>query len=602
MANTGFLTVNELDFNTLKSNLKTYLKGQAQFSDYDFDGSNINVLLDVLSYNTYMNSFYLNMVGSEMFLDTAQLKESVVSHAKELNYIPRSRTSAVAFVDLTISPGDSPDSIIIPKNYKLTTTIDNTTYNFYVGEDHIVVANNGVYTAANVAIYEGILATEYFNVTANSNFVLQSQTIDNRSIDVYVYESNTSAIPYTYSKAESLYGLTPTSNVYFLQGYSANQYELKFGDGVSGRSISPGNFVKVIYRNSNGEKGNGAYKFSKTSAIQGYTTISVATVTAAVNGSERETIDEIKYNAPRFFTSQERAVTIQDYETLTLNKFPEFQSVIAYGGEEMSPPQYGRVAISIKPYGSTAIVSDYLKSEVVNYLKGKSLTTEPIIVDPDFLYLKVDSSVKYDTGATTLGINQLSTLVSNAIISFANTNLTSFGSDLSYSKLTSAIDDADVSIIGNDTNIKLVKRWTPPTEQTNSISFSYNNELYHEDILYALPQGHDLTIKSSVFKYNSSNTLYNAYIGDDGVGTLKVYTDQTNSNGTVTRLTINENAGTVNVFSGAVTITANVYSFTGSHINIAAQLKAKDVVVVRNAFLLISPLDVKITMVPVITA
>lgn len=599
MANTTFLATNELDFDTLKKNLKTFLRAQPQFADYDFDGSNLSVLLDILSYNTYLNAFYLNMIGSEMFLDSAQLKESAVSHAKELNYIPRSRTSAEALVDVTISPGDSPDSIIIPKNYKFTTTVDGTSYNFYVPSDTVVVANNGIYTAANLAIYEGNLTTEYFNVTANTKFILQSNTIDTTSVSVYVYSSNTAATFSEYSRAETLYGLTPTSNVYFLQGAKSDQYELVFGNGISGRSLSVGNMVRAVYRSTNGTKGNGAYKFSKSSAIQNYSTITVSTVAAAVNGSERESINEIKFNAPRFFTTQERAVTSQDFINLTLTKFPQFQAVVAYGGEDLTPPQYGKVAISIKPYGSIAVVSDYLKSEVVNYLKGKSLTTEPIVVDPEFLYLKINTNVKYNSSITTKSLATIKALVQNSVSSYANLNLNAFGSDFAYSKLVSYIDSADDSIMGNETSVKLIKRWTPPTQQTNTISFSYNNEIYHEDILYAIPQGHELALKSSVFKYVSGNTTYNAYIGDDGLGTLKIYTDQTNANGT-TRIALDENAGSVNVYSGAVTITANVYSFLGDHINIEATTLNKDVSAVKNSFLIIAQEDLKVTMTPVV--
>lgn len=599
MANTGFLSTSELDFSTLKQNLKTYLKGQSQFSDFDFDASNINVLLDILSYNTYMNSFYLNMIGSEMFLDTAQLKESVVSHAKELNYLPRSRTSAEAFVNITVDTGlDSPDNVVIPKNYKLATSVDNESYTFLVGEDTILLSNNGVYASANTPVYEGILVTEYFNVTETSNYVLRSSNVDSRSIDVYVATSNTSSTFYPYTYAESLYGLSSTSNSFFVTGYGKDQYEVKFGNGTSGRKLNTGNFIKVEYRDTKGDAGNGAYKFSKTSSIGGYSGVAISTVAAATNGSERETVDEIKFNAPRYFATQERAVTKEDYITLVKAKFPEFQAVTAYGGEEMDPPRYGKVAIAVKPYGSIALIADSLKKDIVNYLSLKNLTTEPIVVDPEFFYATINTSVKYNTKTTELSSGQLKASVQQAILNYANNYVTNFGSDLSYSKLVAAIDASDKSILGNDTEVRITKRWVPPVQQSNTISFSYGNELYHENSLYSLPQGHELVVKSSSFKYISANNTYNAYVGDDGIGNLKIYYDKTDSTtGAVSRITLEENAGSVNYYTGSTLVTANVYSYTGNHINLTAKLASKDVKIDKNTFLLVSSDDISIIMI-----
>ena len=600
MANNSFLSTSELDFASLKLSLKTYLKGQGQFSDYDFDGSNINVLLDVLAYNTYMNNFYLNMVGSELFLDTAQLKESAVSHAKELNYLPRSKTSAEAVVNITINTGlASPDNIVIPKNYKFTTTVDNTTYNFLVGEDVIVTSNNGTYASSNTTIYEGNLVTEYFNVTSNNTFALNSSNVDTRSISVYVYLANTDVTSYAYSRAYNLYGLESTSNVFFVGGYNKDQYQLTFGNGVAGRELGVGNLIKVEYRDTVGKDGNGAYKFSKTVNIDGYSNVTATTVSTAAYGSERETIDDIKYNAPRFFATQDRAVTAEDYITLVKDRFPQFQSVTAFGGEQMNPPNYGKVAISCKPFGSIAVLADSLKQDIINYLKLKNLTTEPIVVDADFFYIIVDSNVKYNTSATTLNTNQIKTAVKQAVLNFGNTYITGFGSDLSYSKLLYEIDSSDVSILGNDTDIKMSKRWVPPTGQTNTISFTYNNELYHETTLYALPQGHELTFKSSLFKYVSENTTYNAYAGDDGLGSLKIYTDQSTNN-VLTRVTLNNTAGTIDYITGEVSLTANVFSFSGDHIKLNAKLIGKDITIDKNTFLLISAADVNITTTPIV--
>ena len=597
MANTGFLSTSELDFQTLKSNLKTYLQGQDRFSDYDFEGSNMNVLLDLLAYNTYQNAFYLNMVGSEMFLDSAQLRESAVSHAKELNYLPRSKTSAVAYVDITIDTGTAtPAYVTIPKHYRFTTIVDGQSLTFSVPQDIIVRPINGNYTASNTAIYEGSIVTEFFNVSNNSTYILQSDNIDTNSLTVYVYQSNTNSASYVYTQATSLFSLTPTSNVYFIQGYSTNKYELYFGNDLTGRKLSAGNIIKVEYRDTIGDLGNGAYSFSKTSAIDGYTGITVATNLVAAEGSEREEISSIKFNAPRYFPTQERAVTAQDYIALTKAKFPQIQAVNAYGGEELSPPQYGRVAVSVKPYGTEGIVSDSLKISIASYLKQKSLTTEPVIIDPEFFYVDVSCNILYNPSLTSKGPSQIKTLAENAIINYANTNLTEFGSDLRYSKLIADIDDSDPSIVSNDTNLLLVKRWSPTVQSSNTLSFSFENELYHEATLYQLPNNHEQSLYTSFFTYTHTDGLdYTAYVGDDGLGNLNVLTLQ-NISGVTTRTVLNTDAGTVNYYTGEVVIKANVKSYTGNYISIYGNPFNKDLYATKNKFLLVEAKDILVTV------
>lgn len=597
-SNTSFLSTSELDFTALKTSLKTYLQGQSQFSDFDFDGSNINVLLDLLAYNTYLNSFYLNMIGSEMFLDTAQLRESAVSHAKELNYIPRSRTSAVAYVDVTINTGTaSPEYLIIPRNYAFNTTIDSQRLTYLVPEDIVVFPSGtpGVYTTSNVAIYEGEAVTEYFNVTNNSIFTLESHNIDTRSLKVTVYESNTSTTPYTYTESSSLFGLTPTSNVYFLQGYASEQYQVVFGNGVTGRQLSSGNLVKVEYRDTLGEIGNGAYVFTKSSGIDGYSTVSVTTALTAAEGSERETIDAIKFNGPRYFQTQERCVTAYDYITLTKAKFPQLQSVNAYGGEELDPPQYGKVAVSVKPYGTTAIISDYLKNNILNFLREKNLTVEPLIVDPEFFYIRVVSSVHYDSTLTTNSAAQIKSNAEQALINYGSTFLTEFGDDLRYSKLVKAIDDSDVSIVSNQTYLLLSKRWSPTAGVESSLTFSFDNELYHEEVLYQLPVGHELTLFTNPFVYTDAAGIeYNAYIGDDGLGNLNIYSDLLINNIT-SRTIIEQNIGTVNYYTGSVSFSATITSYVGSYISLYGRPLNKDIFAVKNKFLLIDASDLNVT-------
>ena len=602
-SNTGFLSTTELDFNALKANLITYLSSQPQFADYNFEASNFNVLLDVLSYNTYINAFYINMVGSEMFLDTAQLRESAVSHTKELNYLPRSRTSAVAYVNISVDPGNlTPDFITIPKFYTFSTSLNGATISYSVPDDIIIKPVNGVYFVSNTAIYEGSVVTEYFNVVANNNlYTLQSDNIDTRSVTVYVYESQSSSVSHIYNYAESLYALGPTSNVYFMQGYSANKYQLTFGNDVTGRKLSQGNLIKVQYRDTLGDAGNGSFIFKKNGSFydsngNAYNNISVATVKASSEGSERETIDSIKFNAPRYFPTQGRAVTASDYVALAKAKFPQLQSINAFGGENLIPPQYGKVAISVKPYGTIGLISDALKVDIVNYLKLKNLTTEPVIIDPEFFYIDVVSNINYDSSLTSSSSAQVKALAELAIINYGINNLTEFGSDLRYSKLVADIDNSDLSIVSNETKLRLIKRWNPLLGVYQTLSFTFDNELFHEEVTYLIPQGHEQVIQSDYFTYlHTDNLTYSAYVGDDGTGVLNVYTYQI-IQGVNTRTILAAGVGSVNYLTGEFLLTTVINAYSGNYISIYALPKNKDLYSIKNKFLIIESTKITTTI------
>ena len=520
-----------------------------------------------------------------------------VSQSRYSGYIPRSKTSAKAVVNITIVPTSSPSYITIPKFYKMSTSIDNTTFTFSTDSDHIVYPGSNGYIASNVEIYEGSIVTEYFTASNTAKYVLQSENIDTNSIDVTVINSQYDSANSTWLKADNLYGLTSSSNVYFVQGYASNQYELTFGNDITGRALVAGNIVKIRYRDTLGELGNGAYRFSKGTAIDGYSNITISTVTNATDGSERESNTSIKFNATRFFTTQERAVTSLDYANLTKARFPQLQSVIAYGGEDMTPPQYGKVAVTVKPYGSTGTISESLKTSIVNYLNTKNITTQAIIVEPEYFYIKVDSSVNYNTSATNISSAQVEALVRNAIISYANTNLVDFGDDLRYSKLIKDIDASEGSIISNETELKIIKRWSPTAGATSTLDFNFDNPLYSETVLYALPQGHEQTVYSSSFTYtHTDGDDYEAYIGDNGLGVLNIYTNQNSSSGLIR--TSLASIGTVDYTTGEISLTTNIKSYTGNYISIYGKLLNKDVYSVQNKFLLIESSDVSITLVP----
>jgi len=580
MANTGFLSVSELSFDGIKSNLKTFMKSKTQFQDYDFEGSNLSALLDILSYNTYMNSFYLNMVGSEMFLDSARLKQSVVSHAKELNYLPRSRTSAKAQVTFNVNTGTaSPSYVIIPEDYTVRTVVDGVNYSFSTEQDIIINNNGGYYISDPIYVYEGKIVTEYFTVANNASYVLSSNNVDTNSIKVTVINSSTDSSNSIYSRAYSLYGLTSTSKVFFVDGAVSDQYAITFGDGVFGKLLTNGNIIKVKYRSTNGDSANKASSFTATNKIDGLYNVTVTTNAVAIDGSEREDIESIRLNAPKFFATQNRAVTADDYRTLLLQKFPQIKTVNIYGGEDADPPQFGKVIVSAIPYGDVPIISSALKSEIINYLTGKSITTEPVILDPEYLFVEITSDVKFDPSLTSKSTQQIKSEVLNQIINYDNLYLNDFGDDLRKSKLLSMIDSSDDAIISNQTDLRAIYKITPTRTINNVYNFSFGNSIYRP-IQIAYTNSEDEVIRSSYFTYYKDGIFYNARITDDGIGNLRIYFLSNDS----TKVVLESNIGSVNYTTGELSFTVNPYDYTNS-IDIYAKLSNDDIIVQNNKFL-----------------
>jgi hypothetical protein len=596
----GFLSTTELDFDTLKTNLKTFLQNQTEFQDYDFEGSNMSVLIELLAYNTYMNGHYLNMIGSEMFLDTAVLKESIISHAKELNYLPRSRSSSRAEVDITIVPGDTPSQITIPKNYRLSTTIGGVKASFVVPDQIIIKPVDGIYSTGTIDVYEGEIVTEKYtaNVILNGGFVesavrynLQSANVDTSSIEVVVEQSNTNSTNSTFTFAENLFGLAPESNVYFLQGYSDNYYEVVFGNGILGNALDDGNIVTITYRDTIGDEGDGASAFLKTTSIDGYTEITVATITTSTEGAERENSGSIQYNSPRHFQTQARAVTTEDYITLVKAKFPEIQSVTAYGGEEIQ--QYGKVIISVKPFGTSGIATTSLKDQIIEYLKLKSMTTEPVIIDPEYFYLNIVSTVHYDPlllSSTTPA--KIQSDVNDALVALNFSSFDDFGKDLRYSKVVAIIDDVDEAIVSNDTDIKISYRWSPSLNIPQNASIDFNNAIASHEPFPPHPLVHPGFFMSSVFTYTFSGVEYQAYISDDGAGTMFIYRLDDDGN----RIILDADIGTCDYGEGTCEFITTITNFTGTHINIYGQTRSKDITVSQNKFLIVDAADIEITV------
>lgn len=580
MANTNFLTVDELDFVSLKNSLKSFLRNDPRFSDIDFDASNISMLLDILSYNTYQNAFYLNMIGNESFLDTALLRDSVVSHAKELNYTPRSKTSSRAqvYVELSVS-NNQIQSVEIPQFTKFTSQGNNVTYVFSNYDPIVVVrAADGTFVSDTFEIKEGVVITEYFEVNTsldNQRFILSNKDVDTSEMRVYVHNSaNDLETKTLFSQAENVFGLNTESKVYFVQASSGGKFELVFGDGVLGFKPLNGNIISVTYRVSKGKEANGLRAFSAQS-ISGYPA-AVGVVASSSDGDDEESISSIKYLAPRHYATQERAITPSDYQTLILEQFPQIKSVYVYGGEEVTDtPQYGKVYIAVSTQDGTA-ASLLVKDEIYSYINRRNpISIEPVIVDPEFVYINVNSTIRVDNVNYQYTLNEVKNSVIENIKTFNDENLEGFDTIFRYSKLVKSIDDTVVSIISNDTVITLMKKYIPAINTLQTITLNFGNSLESRN--------QDYVVTSTNFTYNGLS----CFIRDDSRGKLKIYNITSRGN-----IVVKDNAGTVDYEKGIVKIVdLSISDYEGDSIRFTTFPKSKDVVPARNSILLINVND-----------
>jgi len=549
------ISLTSLDFADYKNSLKTYLQSQTQFKDYNFDASNISVLLDILSYNTYLNAFYMNMIGSEMFLDTAQLRDSVVLRAKELNYTPRSFKSSYGVINLVVSNvPNNPIILTIPAGTSFTGKAGSNNYTFSTNQNIVIGANtDGNFYASNVEIYEGTSITDTFVVnpisnTDNQRFILSNPTIDTTSLTVVSVENNgANVIPYFLST--SLLDLTESSTVYFLQGSENSQYEIIFGDNIVGRRPADNSVVVTTYLVTNGQLPNGISVFTPNGTIGGSSNISVTTVSSATGGDIAEDINTIRYNAPRYYATQERAVTTNDYKTLLTVQYPEIEAISVYGGEDVTPPQYGKVFIALKLFNFDIIPTNKI-TEYNAFLSTRSpLAIDHVFVEPDYTYASITTTVKYNINQTILQPSDISAFVTSAIQSYGMQNLDNFGSSLLYSRLVEAIDAAHPSIISNETDYTVMKKLIPSTTISQNYQINFNmavdNTFPPEPLIHPAPNKH--AVSSTQFLYNGiiSN------IEDDGLGNLRIV--ETNANGYHTSI-VSSGVGNIDYSTGTINL------------------------------------------------
>jgi hypothetical protein len=591
MANSSIILSN-LDFDTLKNTFSSYLKSQDRFNDYDFDGSNINVLLDLLAYNTFQNNFYLNMVGNEMFLDSAQLRDSAVSHAKELNYVPQSFKSAQAKVDITVtSSTTSKRSLVIPKGFSFSSRILNKNYTFTIPEnivisDYTLSGGNVVFTGRDITLFEGYYVNDSYTYTYNNaqRLLITNKNVDISSLIVTVIEDAGSTVT-NYSRASSLFDLDGTSKVFFVQGAENDSYEIVFGDGVSGSRPKNNSVIQLEYRLSNGQLPNGCKSFTPDGPIQDETSVVIQTISAAAGGTVSESIESIKYNAPRHFTTQERAITTEDYETLLKLNFPEINTVTAYGGEDLDPPQFGKVYVSVDLKEVDAL-PDIKRQEYYRFLKPRSpVSIDPVFVDPEYTYLGVTSKVNYNLNVTALSVDDIRTIVGTSIIQYALNNLNNFNRTFRYSKLIQAIDSSQVSIISNETDINVIKIVSPLTGKFLTFDVLYNIPLAVEKPALDAPQ---FSVYSSPIVYKGIKS----FIRDNGEGALTVLSTASEA--------LIDTIGTIDYDTGLLQFSNfKIDSFTGPGIKFYAYPRNKDISTINNVILNIIEEDLNITVVAV---
>ena len=575
------LQVTELDFDQIKDNLKTYMKNQTEFSDYNFEGSGMSQIIDLLAYNTHYLAMNANFAMNEAFLDSATLRSSVVSHAKGLGYTPRSARAPVAYVDVTLNSSTA-NSATLAKGTRFTTKVDGSTFGFVVNEDITTTPTNGVMRFINVPIYEGTLITSRYTVDLNNieqKFLISDDRGDTTTLKVSVQTSGSDVSTTTYTLATDITQVTSGAKVYFLQESTDGKFEVYFGDGVVGSSISNGNIVQLQYVVTNKNKANGAKSFSTTS-VSGETDVTVALLVAALGGAEPESISSIKFNAPLDYSSQGRAVTTQDYKTILPTVYAGTQAVQVWGGEDNDPPIYGQVFLSVRTKSGTNLTQAQKNSIAVDLKKYNIASIRPTFVNPLITKIKLKVDFKFDSKTTTKTVGDLETLIRSTLATYNSGDLLNFDVVFRHSKISGLIDATDTSILSNTTRLTLNQIITPTLNASTQYVIDFNNALYNPH------SGHNATLggitSSTGFTIaGNTNTLY---IDDDGNGIIRTYYLV----GGQTRTYVDASAGTINYASGKIVLTdLNITSATNTDGTISVDIlpASNDVVSVRNQLL-----------------
>jgi len=591
------LEISELDFENIKGSLKRFLSNQNEFKDYNFEGSSMAILLDLLAYNTHYLAYNANFVANEMFMDTAQLRSSVASLAKLVGYTPNSARAPIANLKLVINDGTGA-TITIPAGTKFTSSIDDLTYSFVSVSDKVVQPVDGIYTAQSLDVYEGTYVTyTYTNDTSDidQRFLIPSDRADTTTIKVVVQNSSSDVTQNTYTKATSITELDNTSKVYFLQEAEDGQYEIYFGDGIIGKSLEDGNIINVSYVVTNKTEANGATAFTLSGSISGFNDVTITVNSSAQGGAEPESLKSIKFNAPNFYSSQDRAVTVEDYKSKVKQLYANTQSVSAWGGEDAETPFYGRVYISILPTSGSNL-TDATKDRIIKDLKKYSVASvTPVIIDPETTDLILTSNVKFDDANTPKTADTIKSNVITTITEYNATTLQSFDTIFRYSKLTGLIDSTDDSILSNITTIKMRKSFVPTLGSSTKYTINFANALYNPHSGHNSASGGIL--ESSGFKINGDTTNV-WFLDDDGQGNVRRYKNDgaVRSYANSTQGTIDYSTGVVEVNSLNVSNIENIRGAASTVIEVTVKPNSNDIVPIRNQVLDIDVANSSVTV------
>ena len=537
------INVAELDFDKIKENLKDFFRGQDEFKDYDFEGAGLSMLLDVLAYNTHYNNLYTNLAVNESFLDSASKRSSIVSLAKTLGYMPRSAKCAKAIVDVRIvSPTSNPTVVTLPAYQQFETTVDGINYTFFNTAAYTVAAGVNGYVFSGVELLEGTPLQYKFTVTSGGKYVIPNPNVDTDTIRVRVQEASTSGTFETYTYSNNIVGLLGTSKIFFLKEVEGGLHEISFGDDILGKKLANGNIVTVDYFVSGMDGANGARLFNYTGSSLLGGSISVSNKVVAYGGGSPENLDSIKYNAPRMYAAQNRAVTPEDYKALILANFPQASSVSVWGGEKNAPATYGKVYICIRPNEAsklTTLEKNYILSSILENKNMVSVTPE--IVDPEYLNISLHVTAYYNPAETTKTANDLKTIITNTIFAYDDADLKKFEGVFRHSKLTRLIDTSDPSLTNCTVTVLIRRKQIVKYNVSAQYILNVINPLYNS----GLAEG---AIYSSGFYIKGSEEIH--YIDDDGQGSLRLYTLDTNYQKNIA----NPSIGTVDYDKGYLVI------------------------------------------------
>ncbi len=586
-----YTQVANLDFADIKAALKDYMRAQSDFTDYDFEGSAITTFLDVLAYNTYYTAFNTNMVVNEMFLDSATLRDNVVSLAKQIGYRPRSATAPKATVDFVVDyqgSGTTPDTLVLKQGTGFVTNYDDTLYQYVVIEDQEAPLVNNTATYEGIDIYQGTLLTQSYIINTalkNQRFVINNTGTDVSTIRVKVYKQQGDTSFLTFSSAENILNLDGTSEVYFVEEIEDENYEIFFGDGVFGKKLDNGSFVEITYLTTSADTTNGARTFNFSGLIHDkinpsnsfpYGT-SVTLVNASTGGANPESVSSIKKQAPKSFATQDRAVTADDYVSIIKKVYASISDIITFGGEEDNPPEFGKVKIAIKPDNASTI-SSYTKNEIVKALRNYSVASvTPVIVDPSILYIELNSTISYKTSKTTLSKAEIQSKVIKAVEDYiASAETEKFNGKFRHSRFASVIDGADGSINSNLTNITLRKDFYPALNSTYYYELCFVNEF---------KDSCDVSVMKSTGFVVSEYPSFTVYLEDDTFGKIDLY--RLNSL-TGEKVYLKKGVGDINYTHGEIKLydlTIIKGSFNDNKIEIRVEPASRDVDAVRELYL-----------------